>query len=168
MAIAVSILTPSPLVSQRLQRRLADEPDVHLLVVPAEPDLAIGKLRRADVALLHHELPQTLLLRQLRGFRLLPDSARPVIVDVPDEPELLVRYIEYGAVGYVLRDEPDARLIKVVRGAAQGDVRLGPRLTLRLIERYRQLCRQREQVTTSADRQIGWNDRGQHHRSADG
>ena len=65
-----------------------------------------------------------------------PDTAVVVLCAVED-PELAVRCLRAGAVGYLTKDTEPERLPDVVRGVAEGEAAISRRLTLRLIESLR-------------------------------
>ena len=60
-----------------------------------------------------------------------------VVLCAVDDPELAVRCLRAGAVGYLTKDTEPERLPSVVRGVAEGEAAISRRLTLRLIESLR-------------------------------
>ncbi len=66
-----------------------------------------------------------------------------------DTDEAIVRAVEAGASGYVLKDTPADDLIDAVRRAAAGETVLAPPVAKRLVERVRQPA-----ATTLTSREI--------------
>ena len=65
-----------------------------------------------------------------------PD-ARILVLTTYDTDEAIVRAVEAGASGYVLKDTPADDLIDAVRRAAAGETVLAPPVAKRLVERVR-------------------------------
>jgi DNA-binding NarL/FixJ family response regulator len=65
-------------------------------------------------------------------------AVRVLIVTTYDTDSDIVRAIEAGAVGYVLKDTPLAQLLGAVRSAAAGETVLAPSVAARLMRRVRQ------------------------------
>jgi len=65
-----------------------------------------------------------------------PDAAI-VVLTTYDTDEAIVRAIEAGATGYLLKDAPSEDLIDAVRRAAAGETVLAPPVAKRLVERVR-------------------------------
>jgi len=63
----------------------------------------------------------------------------PVVVDAPDDPDILIGYLEHGVVGYVLASESRDRLREVVVGVTEGKGYINPAIATLLIDRYRAL-----------------------------
>lgn len=139
MVVSVAIVSPLPHISHDIQRTLGQDDRLATQVVPLEADIAIRRLARADVAVLHNDLPNETLMRLLRTLMLLPGTTMPIIVGAPDDPDLLVHYLEHGVVGYVLTGEPQERLREVVTGVTEGKAYINPGIATRLIDRYRSL-----------------------------
>lgn len=152
MPLTVAILTPSTVLSGSLKRRLTDESDMRASVVVSETDIAIRQLRAADVALLDHRLPPDLLFRVLRTLRYLPGTTRAIITGAPRTCEIIARYLEHGAAGYVLEGESEGQLVDVVRQIGAGEARLDPWLAPCVIERYREL---RDRMSAPRQRRNG-------------
>ena len=67
-------------------------------------------------------------------------QAPPALVFLEQEdPGLILRYVEAGARGYLLRDEPDERLLRKIRAARQQRAIVSPSVGGRLISRLAEL-----------------------------
>lgn len=71
------------------------------------------------------------------------DSGKKVIViGLNNDPEVITRYIEAGAVGYVLADESMSKLAEKIRAVDADRAIVSPRVTLHLMRRLAQLSQQ--------------------------
>ncbi len=62
-------------------------------------------------------------------------SVAVLVLTTYDSDEAIVRAVETGAVGYVLKDSPTVDLVDAVRRAAAGEIVLAPAVSKRLTER---------------------------------
>lgn len=112
-----------PVVREGLAGMLAGEPDLE--VVGAADDgaqaVALAAELRPDVVLMDLRMPGTdgvaatgRITRELPGIRVL-------ILTTYDTDTDIVRAVEAGASGYLLKDTPRAELAAAVRAAARGE-----------------------------------------------
>ncbi len=115
-----------------------------------EPDLTVvGEADDGDAALtLAHELHPDLVLMDLRmpGTDGVTATAR-ITAELPDVHVLvlttyetdtdILRAVEAGATGYLLKDTPRDQLVAGVRAAARGESALSPSVALRLVRQVR-------------------------------
>jgi DNA-binding NarL/FixJ family response regulator len=64
-------------------------------------------------------------------------EVRVIVLTTYDEDHDIVRAVEAGAAGYLLKDTPRAELHRAVRAAAAGETVLAPRVAARLVGRLR-------------------------------
>jgi len=69
--------------------------------------------------------------------RALPDSPAVLILTTYDTDTDILRAVEAGAAGYLLKDAPPAELIDAVHRAAKGETVLAPVVAQRLVTRLR-------------------------------
>ena len=50
-----------------------------------------------------------------------------------DDPALVMRALQAGAAGFLLKDSPPADIVRAIHSVHAGDGRLSPRITRRLI-----------------------------------
>lgn len=65
-----------------------------------------------------------------------------IVVGLENQPELITRYIEAGAVGYVLREESMSKLVEKIRAVQSGQALVSPHIALCLMRRLAQLAQQ--------------------------
>lgn len=94
----------------------------------------------ADVVLLATEINGTCALKILEEQRLQNANTKFIVTGIRDEEETILRYIEAGAVGYILRQESKKRLIQKVRAVSEAKALVSPKIVAMLMERLAQLA----------------------------
>ena len=145
--------SPTPRRSQQTTRLLVvDDHDMFAeslrLVLSAEADLEVvgtaTSLRaarvlllstRPDVVLLDNRLPDGIGVDAIPAFKALRHDVQVVMLTALAEDAMLVRAIEAGCAGFVLKTSPLDDLVVAVRGAAAGDITISQDLLGRLLNR---------------------------------
>jgi DNA-binding NarL/FixJ family response regulator len=139
MTITLVVADDHPIVRSGIVSLLAAESDMEIVA-------EAGNGLEAVAAALHHR-PSTILMDlrmpELDGVGAIeqirsewPDAAI-VVLTTYDTDEAIVRAIEAGATGFLLKDAPSEDLVDAVRRAAAGETVLAPPVAKRLVERVR-------------------------------
>ncbi len=83
-------------------------------------------------------MPEVDGVAAIRSIRATWPDAWILVLTTYDTDEAIVRAVEAGASGYVLKDTPADDLIDAVRRAAAGETVLAPPVAKRLVERVRE------------------------------
>ncbi|MDA8321459.1 MAG: response regulator transcription factor [Actinomycetota bacterium] len=124
-----------PVVREGLRGMLASEPDIEVVGEAGSGPEAValaGRLR-PDVVLMDLRMPGgdgVDATRQLAGTTV-------VVLTTYDSDADILRAVEAGAAGYLLKDTPRAALADSVRAAARGETVLTPAVAGRLLGRMR-------------------------------
>jgi DNA-binding NarL/FixJ family response regulator len=104
-----------------------NDPTIEIVGEAGNGKEAIGRIKRLrpDVVLMDISMPE------MNGFeatqRIVQFSkAKVLILTMYDEDDLIIRCLEAGASGYVLKDAPFAQLLRAVHEAYKGGVYLSP------------------------------------------
>ncbi|MFI6602796.1 response regulator [Nonomuraea sp. NPDC050536] len=129
-----------PVVRAGLKALLAGEPDLEIVgeAENAEDAVRLIALREPDVVLMDLQLGDgpdgVQVTRQVRALA----SAPQVLVLTTYETDAdIVRAIDAGATGYVLKACPPDELFQAIRAAARGETALSPRVATRMMRRMR-------------------------------
>ena len=140
--IRILIADDHPVVRAGLQGMLASQPDFELVGEAAtgnevvilsahlHPDVVLVDLRMAEMdgvaatAQLHSQQPDTSVL----------------ILTTYDTNADILRAIEAGAIGYLLKDTPREELFAAIRSVAQGKAVLAPTVATRLLRQRQTLA----------------------------
>ena len=134
-AIRVLLADDHPVVREGLRGMLAAEPDIEVVGEAASGPEAValaGRLR-PDVILMDLRMPGG---DGVAAIRCLP-GATVVVLTTYDSDADILRAVEAGAAGYLLKDTPRAVLADRVRAAARGETVLAPAVAGRLMGRMR-------------------------------
>lgn len=107
----------------------------------AQGALRVVREQRPDVVLMDVRLPDEGGIEVTRQIRSRYPDTEVVILTSYLDNELIVRAIQAGAVGYVLKQLGNEELLETLRAAAQGEELLDASTTTRLREQVRQVER---------------------------
>jgi DNA-binding NarL/FixJ family response regulator len=133
--IRVLLADDHPVVREGLRGMLMAEPDIEVVGEAASGPEAValaGRLR-PDVVLMDLRMPGG---DGVEAIGQLPGTTVVVLTTYDSDADIL-RAVEAGAAGYLLKDTPRAVLADSVRAAARGETVLAPAVAGRLLGRMR-------------------------------
>ncbi|MFF3759611.1 response regulator [Streptomyces sp. NPDC002185] len=135
--IRVVIADDEPLIRAGIRMILISDPEIQVVGEAADGRAAIEAARAhaADVVLLDIQMPVLDGLSALPELRRAAPAARVIILTTFGERENVLRALEHGGAGFLLKDTAPAELIGAVRAAAAGDAYLSPAATRHVVER---------------------------------
>jgi two-component system, NarL family, response regulator DevR len=130
-----------------LMTLLNDQPDMH---VEGEASTASEAIRavealKPDVVLMDIRLPGEGGIEATRQVTTRFPKSKVVMLTSFADDELVMRAINAGAVGYVLKQVGNEELLRAIRAAARGESLLDPSTTSRLLSRVREAERKDDQ-----------------------
>ncbi|TKR24418.1 response regulator transcription factor [Cellulomonas hominis] len=137
--VRVLVADDHPVVRSGLVGMLTVEPDVEVVGEAADGAAAVEAARalRPDLVLMDLRMPvldgaaaTARIVAELPGVRVL------VLTTYETDADIL-RAVEAGATGYLLKDTPRDQLVAGVRGAARGESALSPSVASRLVQQMR-------------------------------
>ncbi len=122
---------------------LEDEPDLQVVasVIGVEEALRVVQEQTIDVALVSTRLPEQGALKLTNAITKLAPSTKVLARGLTEEKKNVLRYVEAGATGYVLKDHSLEDLIETVRAAQDGKVFVSPQIAAAMMERLSNLAR---------------------------
>ncbi|MEU7291934.1 response regulator transcription factor [Streptomyces exfoliatus] len=135
--IRVVIADDEPLIRAGIRMILISDPEIEVVGEAADGRAAVEAARAhaADVVLLDIQMPVLDGLSALPEFRRAVPEARVIVLTTFGERENVLRALEHGSAGFLLKDTAPAELIRAVRAAAAGDAYLSPAATRHVVER---------------------------------
>jgi DNA-binding NarL/FixJ family response regulator len=138
--LTVLIADDHPVVREGLRGMLAAEPGLAVVGEAGSGDEAVAMARRhrPDVVLMDLRMPGGDGVQATAGVLAAVPGTKVVVLTTYETDADIVRAVEAGATGYLLKDTALADLIAAIRGAARGETVLGPAVAGRLVSRLRQ------------------------------
>ncbi|MFB8080504.1 response regulator [Streptomyces sp. NPDC056013] len=135
--IRVVIADDEPLIRAGIRMILTSDPEIVVVAEVANGREAVDAARAhaADVVLLDIQMPVLDGLSALPELRRAAPAARVIVLTTFGERDNVLRTLEHGGAGFLLKDTAPAELIRAVRAAAAGDAYLSPAATRHVVER---------------------------------
>ncbi|MEO1061954.1 MAG: response regulator transcription factor [Actinomycetota bacterium] len=139
MSIEVVVVDDHPVVRGGIVAMLAAEDDIEVVGEAANGRDAIDVvlLRRPGAVLMDLRMPDLDGVGAIEAIRAEWPEAPIVVLTTYGTDEAIVRAIEAGATGYLLKDAPPDDLIDAVRRTASGETVLAAPVAKRLVDRVR-------------------------------
>jgi DNA-binding NarL/FixJ family response regulator len=137
--IGILIVDDHPVVRAGLVGILAGEPDLRVVGEASSAAEAVTAARtlRPDVVLMDLRMPGGDGVIATAGVLAEHPSARVVVLTTYETDADILRAVEAGAAGYLLKDVARAELVAAIRAAARGETVLAPSVATRLVDRMR-------------------------------
>jgi DNA-binding NarL/FixJ family response regulator len=137
--VTVLIADDHPVVREGLRGMLAAEPGITVVGEAASGDEAVtmARMHRPDVVLMDLRMPGGDGVDATAGILATAPSTRVVVLTTYETDADIVRAVEAGATGYLLKDTPRPDLVSAIRAAARGETVLGPTVAGRLVSHLR-------------------------------
>jgi DNA-binding NarL/FixJ family response regulator len=137
--VRVLIADDHPVVRSGLRGMLASDPGFEVVGEAADgPEaVALALRERPDVVLMDLRMPDLDGASATAEIRASRPETQILVLTTYDTDADIVRAIEAGAIGYLLKDVPHEEISRAVRAAARGEPALAPAVAERLMDRTR-------------------------------
>jgi DNA-binding NarL/FixJ family response regulator len=136
--IRILLVDDHPVVRSGLAGLLGGEPDIEVVGEAGDGRTGVEQARalRPDLVLMDLRMPE-LDGASATAAIVSEGLARVLVLTTYDTDTDILRAVEAGATGYLLKDTPREELVAAVRAAARGETVLAPELTARLVRGVR-------------------------------
>ncbi len=137
--IRILMIDDHPVVREGLAGMLAGQPDFEVVGMAADGETAVT-LHHAlspDVTLMDLRMPGLDGVGAIEAIKAQQPAAHILVLTTYDSDADILRAIEAGATGYLLKDTPREELFRAIRAAAKGESVLAPTVAARLMTRMR-------------------------------
>lgn len=140
--IHVLLVNEIRLMCNVITAALEDEPDIKVVGCATSVDEALEKLahEEIDVVLISTRLPEQGALRLTETIMEKQPSTDVLVLGVTDHKELVLQYVEAGAIGYILKDDTVDDMVAAIQAAQQGKALVSPKIAGALMERVSELA----------------------------
>ncbi|RLP91369.1 MULTISPECIES: response regulator transcription factor [unclassified Micromonospora] len=137
--ISVLLVDDHPVVRAGVRGMLAGEPDIEVVGESASAVEAVTAVRavRPDVVLMDLRMPGVDGAAATAEVLAVAPGTRVVVLTTYETDGDILRAVEAGAAGYLLKDVSRAELVDAVRGAARGETVLAPSVAGRVLRQLR-------------------------------
>ena len=138
-SIRILITDDHPVVREGLAGMLAGQPDFEVVGMAGDGEAAVRlhATLTPDVTLMDLQMPGLDGVGAIEAIKTKQPSANILVLTTYDLDADILRSIEAGATGYLLKDTPREELFRAIRSAAKGDSVLAPAIAARIITRMR-------------------------------
>lgn len=137
--ITVVLVDDHPVVRSGLQGMLAGEADVTVVGEAGSGTEAVNVVQalRPTVVLMDLRMPDGDGVTATAAVLSVVPDTRVVVLTTYESDADILRAVEAGAAGYLLKDASRADLVAAIRAAARGETVLAPSVATRLVDRLR-------------------------------
>ena len=131
------------LIGNIIVAALEDEPDINVVdcVTSPEEALKIVQEKEVDAVLVSTRLADQGALKLTTAISELEPATKVLALGLSDERKHILRYVEAGAAGYVLKDDSLDDLVGTVRAIQDGEMHVSPKIAAAIMERLSNLAR---------------------------
>jgi DNA-binding NarL/FixJ family response regulator len=140
--ISLLLVNEIRLMGNVIVAALEGEPDIEVAACVTTYDEAVQIVqeRDIDVALVSTRLPDNGGLRLTSAIAELSPSTKVLALGLTEEKKRVLRYVEAGASGYILKDDSLEDLIDIVHATQEGKVFVSPQIAAAMVERLSDLA----------------------------
>jgi DNA-binding NarL/FixJ family response regulator len=138
--IRILLVDDHPVVREGLNGMLSADPGTEVVGEAASGEEAVAQAHAChpDVVLMDLRMPGGGGVAAIRRITTELPATRVMVLTTYDTDADILRAVEAGASGYLLKDTPRAVLADAIRATARGETVLAPRVAQRLVTRVRQ------------------------------
>lgn len=139
--IRVLIVHETRLMCSVLGAVLREEKDIKIIGYATSVEEAVEKVKGADIALVDNCMADDGAMVVTDALAKASPKTNVLVTGIPEEPEIILRYIEAGASGYVLEQVDLADMLQSIRAVDSGEVFISPEMAAIMISRLNVLSK---------------------------
>ena len=154
--IKILIADDHLIIRQGLRLILETEPDLELIGEASDGNeaLSLCKKLKPDVVLMDLRMPDMDGLTAIEKLRTEQPEIAVVILTTFNEDDLMLRGLQAGAHGYLLKDTDRNTLFNTIRAAARGETLLKPEIMARVLSQKNVLKSESNEPVNLTDREL--------------
>lgn len=134
----ILLVDDDPLVRSGLRLLLTSDPQIDVVGEAGDGDEVVEAVQRhaPDVVLMDLRMPRVDGITATRAVRALPRPPHVIALTTWDVDDAVLRSLDAGAEGFLLKSSSPAEIIAAVRAVVAGDAVLSPRSTRQVLDHY--------------------------------
>ncbi len=155
--IRILLVNEIKLMGNVIAAALEDEVDLQVVdcVTSMEDALHVVQETEIDVALVSTRLPDQGALELTRAMTEVVPETKVLALGLTEEKKRILRYVEAGATGFILKDDSLDELVNNVRAAAEDKAFVSPKIAAAMMERLTDLAQMFSNVENSMTDEAG-------------
>lgn len=151
MITRVLLVNEIRLMCNIIAAAIEDESNIEIVgnATSAEKALAIVRHGMVDVVLVSTNLPRNGALELTNAITQMAPGTKVLALGLTESRERMLRYVEAGAVGYILPDDSLENLLETIRTAKSGQARVSPEIAATMMDRNSEFAHMFAQVESS-------------------
>ena len=140
--INILLVNEFRLIGNVIVAALEDESDLHVVGCATTPEDALKFVQEndVDVALVSTRLADRGALKLTSAITNFAPDTKVLALGLTEEKKRVLRYVEAGATGYILKDDSLDDLVDTVRAAQDGKVFVSPKIAAAMMKRLSDLA----------------------------
>jgi len=149
--IRVLLVNEIRLMGNVIAASLEDESDIKIVarVTSLEAALKVVNEKEVDVALVSTRLPDQGAIKLTGAITDLAPDTKVLALGLTEEKKRVLRYVEAGATGYILKDDSLDDMLETIRATHEGKVLVSPEIAAAMMERISNLAQMLSDVENS-------------------
>ena len=126
--IRIELVDDDALVRAGLGLILGGSPDLEVVAEASDGADALEVVRqhRPDIVLMDIRMPRKDGIAATEEILARPDAPRVIVLTTFDSDDLVLKALQAGASGFLLKDTPPARMVEAIRAVDAGETTLSP------------------------------------------
>ena len=126
--IRIVLVDDDPLVRAGLGLILGGSPDIEVVGEAADgvDAMAVVGEKRPDIVLMDIRMPRKDGITATADLLARPDAPRIIVLTTFDSDDMVLKALQAGASGFLLKDTPPAKMVEAIRAVDAGETTLSP------------------------------------------
>ena len=157
MAVKIMIADDHSMIREGLKNLLELDGDIQVIAEAVDGEDCLEKLQlvKPDVLLLDINMPKKNGLEVLKSLKSRRSKLKVLVLTVHNETEYLMKAVDIGVNGYVLKDSESAELKKAIFTVADGETYIQPSLIPALNAKMIETNKDAEKIKSLTKRELG-------------
>lgn len=126
--IRIVVVDDDPLVRAGLGLILGGSPDIDVVgeAVDGQDALGVVAQHRPDIVLMDIRMPRKDGITATTEILARPDAPRIIVLTTFDSDDMVLKALQAGASGFLLKDTPPVKMVEAIRSVDSGETTLSP------------------------------------------